>query len=123
MKICYSKSGGAKYAQAEENAVQYITKLLHEYGWGVNHVKKHQDWSGKYCPHRILAENRWESFKQRVQIALEQLKNPIGKYEIVEDKNAKARRIQSGKYTSKEAAIQAFEKSGVPYATIRGTME
>ncbi|EAD7707299.1 N-acetylmuramoyl-L-alanine amidase family protein, partial [Listeria monocytogenes] len=29
-------------------------------------VKKHQDWSGKYCPHRVLAEKRWPSLQQAI---------------------------------------------------------
>jgi N-acetylmuramoyl-L-alanine amidase CwlA len=70
IEICYSKSGGARYVQAEENCVQLVATLLKKYGFGVDRVKKHQDWSGKYCPHRILAENRWESFKDRIRVAL-----------------------------------------------------
>ncbi|KYG91499.1 XlyB [[Bacillus] sp. KCTC 13219] len=78
IEICYSKSGGARYEAAEENAVHYIATLLKQFGWGVERIKKHQDWSGKYCPHRILDENRWESFKGRVQSALDALnKQPI----------------------------------------------
>lgn len=76
IEICYSKSAGSRYVAAEENAVQYIAKLLHEYGWGVDRVKKHQDWSGKNCPHRILADGRWKLFKDRIQVALEKLKLP-----------------------------------------------
>lgn len=53
IEICFSKGGGARYAVAEENAVQYIEI-----------VKKHQDWNGKYCPPRILAENVITSNKQ-----------------------------------------------------------
>ena len=70
IEICYSKSGGARYMQAEENCVQLVASLLKKYGWGIDRVKKHQDWSGKYCPHRILAENRWETFKNRIKVAL-----------------------------------------------------
>ena len=70
IEICYSKSGGARYVQAEENCVQLVATLLKKYGFGVDRVKKHQDWSGKYCPHRILAENRWESFKDRIRVAM-----------------------------------------------------
>ena len=70
IEICYSKSGGARYAAAEENAVQYIAKLLKEYGWGIDRVKKHQDWNGKYCPHRILNEGRWNSFLKRIEQAM-----------------------------------------------------
>ena len=70
IEICYSKSGGARYVQAEENCVQLVAYLLKKYGLGVDRVKKHQDWSGKYCPHRILAENRWETFKNRIRQAM-----------------------------------------------------
>ncbi|MFJ7840671.1 N-acetylmuramoyl-L-alanine amidase family protein [Lysinibacillus sphaericus] len=76
IEICYSKSGGARYAAAEENAVQYIAKLLKEYGWGIERVKKHQDWNGKYCPHRILSESRWNSFLKRIEEAMKQ-KNTV----------------------------------------------
>lgn len=70
VEICYSKSGGARYAVAEENAVQYIASLLKQYGWGIERVRKHQDWNGKYCPHRILDEGRWSSFLKRIESAL-----------------------------------------------------
>ncbi|TKI70104.1 N-acetylmuramoyl-L-alanine amidase family protein [Lysinibacillus mangiferihumi] len=70
IEICYSKSGGARYAAAEENTVQYIAKLLNEFGWGIERVKKHQDWNGKYCPHRILSEGRWNSFLKRIEEAM-----------------------------------------------------
>lgn len=70
IEICYSKSGGARYTQAEENCVQLVAYLLKKYGLGVDRIKKHQDWSFKFCPHRILAENRWESFKTRVKDAM-----------------------------------------------------
>lgn len=70
IEICYSKSGGVRYDKAEENAVQYIAKLLKERGWGIDRVKKHQDWSGKFCPHRILSEGRWNSFLKRIEQAM-----------------------------------------------------
>ncbi|AUS87012.1 XlyB [Lysinibacillus sp. YS11] len=77
IEICYSKSGGVRYGVAEENAVQYIAKLLKQYGWSIERVKKHQDWNGKYCPHRILAENRWNSFLKRIEEAMKPME--IGK--------------------------------------------
>ena len=54
IEICYSKSGGDKFIQAERLAAEYVAYLLKQYGWGIDRVKKHQDWSGKYCPHRTL---------------------------------------------------------------------
>lgn len=79
VEICYSKSGGVRYAVAEENAVQYIASLLKQYGWGVERVRKHQDWNGKYCPHRILDEGRWSSFLKRIESALNANTESAGK--------------------------------------------
>ncbi len=42
-------------------------------GWGIDRVKKHQDWNGKYCPHRILSEGRWNSFKDSIEKELKAL--------------------------------------------------
>lgn len=74
IEICYSKNGGAKYDSAEENAVHLTAKLLHERKWDITRVKKHQDFSGKYCPHRILdKKNGWQDFLNRVQKELDKL--------------------------------------------------
>lgn len=74
IEICYSKSGGSRYDKAEQNAVLLIAKMLHERNWGIDRVKKHQDWSGKYCPHRILdKKNGWQDFLNRVQKELDRL--------------------------------------------------
>lgn len=54
VEICYSKSGGSRFIEAEKRAAKEIAALLKERGWGIDRVKKHQDFSGKYCPHRTL---------------------------------------------------------------------
>lgn len=61
IEICYSKSGGEKFDKAEKNAVKFIAMKLKEKGWGIDKVKKHQDFNGKYCPHRTLDQG-WERF-------------------------------------------------------------
>ncbi|NTU28451.1 LysM peptidoglycan-binding domain-containing protein [Bacillus tequilensis] len=73
VEVCYSKSGGARYEAAEKLAIKFIAQLLKERGWGVDRVRKHQDWSGKYCPHRVLAEGRWESVKAAIAAELKAL--------------------------------------------------
>lgn len=66
IEICYSKSGGAKFIQAEKNAAILIAQLLKERGWGIDKVKKHQDFSGKYCPHRTL-DMGWDRFLSMIK--------------------------------------------------------
>ena len=66
IKICYSLSGGTRFDKAEKNAAEYIAKLLKERGWDISHVKKHQDFDGKYCPHRTL-DKGWQRFLNMVK--------------------------------------------------------
>lgn len=80
VEICYSKSGGAKYVKAEDNTAKYVAKLLHERGWGINKVKKHQDWSGKFCPHRVLStKGGWTSLLSKIKKELDALKGSPSK--------------------------------------------
>ena len=74
IEICHSLTpGNPKYAKSEDNGAKLTAILLHQYGWGIDRIRKHQDWSGKYCPHRILDNGNWEGFKGKVQAYLLQL--------------------------------------------------
>ncbi|MEK5070486.1 peptidoglycan recognition protein family protein [Sporosarcina sp. FSL K6-1508] len=75
IEICYSESGGPKYVTAEENTVEYVAHILKQYGWGIDRVKWHRDWSGKNCPHRIIEEGRLQSVKDRIAKRLTELNN------------------------------------------------
>ena len=66
IEICYSKSGGDRFIQAEKNAVELIVSLLKKYNWGVDKVTKHQDYNGKYCPHRTL-DMGWDRFTKMIE--------------------------------------------------------
>lgn len=69
IEICYSKSGGEKFIKAEQNAVKLIVDILNRYGWGIDKVTKHQDYSRKYCPHRTL-DMGWQRFLNMVSAEL-----------------------------------------------------
>jgi N-acetylmuramoyl-L-alanine amidase CwlA len=69
IEICYSKSGGDRFIKAEQNAVELIVDILKRYGWGVDKVTKHQDYCGKYCPHRTL-DMGWDRFIKMVEAKL-----------------------------------------------------
>ncbi len=82
IEICYSKSGGTRFIEAEKLAAKFIAFKLNEKGWGIDKVKKHQDFSGKYCPHRTL-DMGWQRFLDMVKSELNALK---GADKVGEDK-------------------------------------
>lgn len=61
IEICYSKSGGQRFTEAEQLAAEYIAYLLKKYNWDLDRVGTHQMRSGKYCPHRTL-DMGWQRF-------------------------------------------------------------
>lgn len=105
IEICYSLSGGNKFNLAEQNAAKVCAKLLKEYNWGIDKVKKHQDFSGKYCPHRTL-DNGWNRFIDMVKNELNELNNPVT------EGTTTFYRIICGSYTKKDNAETAKNKLG-----------
>ena len=72
IEICYSRSGGERFDKAERNCAELVAQLLKEKGWGIDRVKKHQDFSGKYCPHRTL-DLGWQRFLNMIQAEIDKL--------------------------------------------------
>ncbi|WP_336805366.1 N-acetylmuramoyl-L-alanine amidase [Bacillus subtilis] len=108
VEICYSKSGGPKYKAAEKLAIKFVAQLLKERGWGIDRVRKHQDWNGKYCPHRILSEGRWDEVKAAIETELKAL-------------GGKTTSKPGGTYTIKkgDALSVIAQKTGVSMATLQ----
>ena len=73
IEICYSKSGGIRFNNAEKLAAKFIAYKLNEKSWDISRVTKHQDYSGKYCPHRTL-DMGWQRFLNMIQSELSTLK-------------------------------------------------
>ena len=65
------------FKQAEQNCAEYVAKLLKERGWGIDRVKRHKDWSGKYCPHKTM-DLGWERFLNMIKTELNKL-NKVNK--------------------------------------------
>ena len=77
LEICYSKSGGERFEEAERLAAEYTAYLLKQFGWGIDRVKKHQDfYSKKNCPHRTLSLG-WERFLNMVKSYLDLADKPV----------------------------------------------
>ena len=57
------------FNKAERLAAQFISYKLKEKGWGIERVSKHQDYSGKYCPHKTM-DLGWERFLNLIRSEL-----------------------------------------------------
>ena len=105
IEICYSKTGGTRFTKAEQNAAELTAELLNDFGWDISRVKKHQDFSGKYCPHRTL-DLGWDRFLKMVEAKRKEL---LGIKE-----NEKTGRITLNGYTIEECkdfSIVYWDKS------------
>ncbi len=63
LEICYSKSGGTKFANSEKLASKVVAEICKDYGWGIDRVKAHRDFAKKDCPHRT----NMDAFKKMVK--------------------------------------------------------
>ena len=95
IEICYSKSGGERFDEAEELCAEYIAYLLKQYGWEIDRVKKHQDWSGKYCPHRTL-DYGWERFLNKIRSYMDIQNKPIDNSNIEKGSDEEVRTYANG---------------------------
>ena len=68
---------------AETNAIDYIARLLKQYGWEIDRLKWHRDWSGKKCPHRIIDEGRMTTVRNAIAKRLAELNTPTSPKEDV----------------------------------------
>lgn len=93
IEICYSKSGGDRFDLAEKNTAKFIAGKLKEKGWGIDKVKKHQDFNGKYCPHRTL-DLGWERFLNMIREELGQTTSNSNEVQNTDDKKEVIRKLQ-----------------------------
>ena len=116
IEICYSKSGGDRFNKAEENAAEFIASKLKEKGWGIDKVKKHQDFANKYCPHRTL-DLGWERFLNKIRNYLgEELVNTG---DSSKDLNAIADEVIAGKWGNGEDRKNRLAQAGYNYSEVQ----
>ena len=117
IEICYSKSGGEKFDKAEENVAEFIASKLKEKGWGIDKVKKHQDFANKYCPHRTL-DYGWERFLNKVRTYLGQATVETGTNNST-DLNAIADEVIAGKWGNGEDRKNRLAQAGYNYSEVQ----
>ena len=114
IEICYSKSGGDKFIKAEQNAVELIVDILKRYGWGIDKVTKHQDYNGKYCPHRTL-DMGWARFIKMIEDKLNEKPVTTKKKSVTEI----AKEVINGKWGNGTERKKKLEKAGYDYAKVQ----
>lgn len=107
IEICYSKSGGENFEEAERLAAEYTAYLLKQYGWGIDKVKKHQDFANKYCPHRTL-DLGWQRFLNMVSSYLQD--KPVNNEKIESGSDEPVKTYQNGSTTEVVYADTACTK-------------
>ena len=114
IEICYSLSGGSRFTAAEKNAAEFVAYLLKKHGWGIEKVTKHQDYDGKYCPHRTL-DLGWQRFVNMVKgymtkeeddkmLTYEEFKAYMDKYNMEIERKAESSWSQKEGYWEKAKA-------------------
>lgn len=75
IELCVNE--GSDFNQTLHNAAVLVAYLLDKYDLTIDDVKKHQDFSGKICPHTLITENRWDEFLTMVEQALYDRQNQL----------------------------------------------
>ena len=107
IEICYSESGGDRFIAAEKLTAKFIASKMNEKGWGVDKVKKHQDFQKKYCPHRTL-DMGWQRFLDMIQAELNNIKPTNSETKNEEVFEMKLNTIKKGSTGGQVAAMQAM---------------
>lgn len=71
VEMCVNSDGD--YEQTLKNAELLAATLLKEYNLDIKALKKHQDFSGKVCPSKLINAGRWDEFVQKVDENLKKL--------------------------------------------------
>lgn len=117
IEICYSKSGGDRFAKAEQNAAELTADILKRYGWGIDKVTKHQDYAKKYCPHKTL-DLGWERFLQMVKKELNgEVEQPVEN--VKKSVDELAQEVLRGDWGNGSARRVKLEAAGYSYTAVQ----
>ena len=65
IELCVAEDND--YEKTLQNGAILAGYLLYKHHLNLDALKKHQDFSGKICPARLIEENRWDEFCNMVQ--------------------------------------------------------
>lgn len=73
IEMCVNE--GSNYEQTLRNAQKLCARLLIEYDLKPGALRRHQDFSGKVCPARLIESGRWDAFCAAVEQRYRELKS------------------------------------------------
>ncbi len=121
IEICYSKSGGKRFEAAQKNAAELTAELLKKFGWSIDRVTKHEDYSGKRCPHRTLDDYGWDYFLKLVSSFLGTEK-PVTK-STKKSVETLAKEVIAGKWGNGATRKQKLTAAGYDYAAVQSRVD
>lgn len=107
------------YKRAEGLTAKLCACLLVLFDLPITRLRMHQDWSGKYCPHKILEGGYWDTFVATVDSYRKKLKNEAPLPKLTPEPK-RLYRLQLGAFGSLENAerykaicVEALKAKGV----------
>ena len=86
IEMCDTRKDGIVMATDETlaNAIELGKWLMQKYNIPFDHVVRHFDVTGKYCPKYFMDNDKWMEFKSRL---LDEEENPVKRYNTIEEIN------------------------------------
>lgn len=117
IEICRSRSDLDLFLRAEDNGARLTAMILKDKGWTIKQVKKHQDFSGKYCPHRTL-DLGWPRFLELVEKYLAELNRDVDIKQVAPSPTPQAKPSELSQQVGKYPGIyKEYAESGRFYPT------
>lgn len=110
IEIIMDGSGSAADKAAEDRGALLAAILLNRHGLAIDKLKRHKDWSGKYCPAYIIPH--WSAFKAKVEAYLKQIQGGTTATEqpAAPESTGTIYRVQLGAYKVKKNAEDLLAK-------------
>lgn len=110
IEIIMDGSGSKADKAAEDRGALLAAILLNRHGLGIDKLKRHKDWSGKYCPAYIIPH--WAAFKAKVETYLKQIQGGTSatKQPVAPESTGTIYRVQVGAFKAKLGAENLLAK-------------
>lgn len=111
------------YSNAELNAIKVVAQLCVDLGIkaSADTIKRHYDWSGKWCPSKILNEGRWIAVQtaiiaEYIRLTTDVPAKPVAP--VVTEPVKEVDKTQGTKPTTKPVTVSPVKQSGIQFIEV-----